>query len=54
MRKIGYLALSFYLLLVALSSLVANLIIPNYWMTGLALIASFGIFLDVCIPAAKK
>jgi len=53
MRKIGYIALSLYLLLVGLSALIANFIVPNVLMATLALIASFGIFLDVCIPAKK-
>ncbi len=53
MRKIGYLALSLYLLLVGLLSLIPNLIVPSGFMTVLVLIASFGIFLDTCIPAKK-
>jgi hypothetical protein len=53
MRKIGYIALSLYLLLVSLLSFIPNLIVPSSLMTGLALIASFGIFLDTCIPPRK-
>jgi hypothetical protein len=54
MRKVGYIALSLYLLLVGLSALIANFIVPNALMAILALIASFGIFLEVCIPAKKN
>lgn len=53
MRKTGYIALSLYLLLVGLSAVVANFIVPNFLMAGLALIASFGIFLDTCIPIRR-
>jgi hypothetical protein len=53
MRKIGYIALSLYLLLVGLSALIANLMVPNTLIAVLALIASFGIFLDVCVPSRK-
>lgn len=54
MRKIGYIALSIYLLLVSLSALIANFIVPNVLMAILALIGSLGIFLDVCIPVKKN
>ncbi len=54
MQKIGYLALSLYLLLVSLSAIVANLMIPNTLMAALAFIASFGIFLDICIPSKES
>lgn len=54
MRKIGYLALSLYLLLVSLSAVIASLMIPNIIMAALAFIASLGIFLDVCVPARKS
>lgn len=46
MRKIGYLALSLYLLFVALSATIPDLLIPNLVMAGLAFVASIGIFLD--------
>lgn len=54
MRKIGYIALSLYLLLVGLSAFIANFVVPNALMATLALIASFGIFLEVCIPVKKN
>lgn len=54
MRNIGYLALCLYLLLVGLSGTIPNLLIPSILLAGLALIASFGIFLDICLPAKKK
>lgn len=54
MRKVGYIALSLYLLLVGLSALIANFIVPNALMSALALIASFGIFLEACVPAKKS
>lgn len=53
-QKIGYLALSLYLLLVSLLAIVPNLIIPNTLMAALAFIASLGIFLDVCIPSKAR
>jgi hypothetical protein len=53
MRRIGYIALSLYLLLVGLSAIIANLMIPNTLMAALALIASFGIFLDACLSDRK-
>ncbi len=54
MRKIGYIALSFYLLLVGLSALIAQFIVPNTLMAALVLTASLGIFLDICIPLKKS
>lgn len=54
MRKIGYIALSIYLLLVSLTALIANFIVPNVLMAVLALIGSLGIFLDTCIPVKKN
>ena len=54
MRKIGYLALSLYLLLAGLSAFISNLMIPNSLMACLALVASFGIFIDVWIPTKKS
>ena len=45
MRKIGYIALCLYLLFVALTATIANFLIPSYIMAGLALLASFGIFI---------
>lgn len=46
MSKIGYLALSLYLLLVALTATIPNLLVPSLLMSGLAFIASLGIFID--------
>ncbi len=54
MRNIGYFALSLYLLLVSLSAIIANFIVSNALMATLALIASFGIFLDCCVPIKKR
>ena len=54
MRKIGYIALSIYLLFVSLSAFIANFIVPNELMAILALIGSLGIFLDSCIPVKKN
>lgn len=54
MQKVGYLALSFYLLLVSLSAIIPNLIVSNTLMAALAFLASMGIFLDTCIPMKKK
>lgn len=51
MQKVGYLALSLYLLLVSLSAIIANLMIPNTIMAALAFIASLGIFFDICLPS---
>lgn len=53
MRKTGYIALSIYLLLVGLSAIVPNFIVPNSLMVVLVLTASLGIFLDTCIPVKK-
>ena len=54
MRKIGYLALCLYLLLVALIAIIPNLLIPSMLLAVLALIASFGIFLDICDSHKKE
>jgi len=48
-RKIGYLALSMYLLLVSLSAVIPNLMVPNTLMALIAFIASLGIFLDIFV-----
>lgn len=53
MRKIGYLALCLYLLLIGLLAIIPNLLVPSLFLAVLALIASFGIFLDVCMPSKK-
>ncbi len=53
MRKIGYLVLCIYLMLVGLSATIPSLVIPSALLAKLALVASFGIFLDICIPSKK-
>jgi len=53
MRKIGYSALSLYLLLVALTATIPNLLVPMSLMASLAFIASLFIFLDVWLPIKK-
>lgn len=47
MWRIGYLALCLYLLLISLAALAPNMQVPSKIIAGLALIASFGIFLDI-------
>lgn len=54
MRKIGFSALCLYLLLVGLTALVPNLLVPTVVMAALALIASLFIFLDLWKPEKKE
>lgn len=46
MRKIGYIALSIYLLLVSLIATIPGLLIPTTLMALLAFVAALFIFID--------
>lgn len=46
MRKIGYLFLSLYFLLLSLVSVIPSLVVPHSLMSGLAFGAGLGILFD--------
>ena len=51
LRKIGYIALSIYLLLIVLSTGAPFLLVPSWIMRYLAAIAGLGILIDTLLPS---